>query len=111
MNIEQDYLNEGWAEAIGSSGSVKSVHDILAGRGIGRITRDGLQQIKRDVLQFRKLAKVHCQGLKSERAAIFPAGLAILIAVFDRLKIEGMDYSDGALREGVLYDPGRSPES
>ena len=104
MNIEQDYRNEGWAEAIGSSGSIKSVHDILAGRGIGRITRDGLQQIKRDVLQFRKLAKVHCQGLKPERAAIFPAGLAILIAVFDRLNIDGMDYSDGALREGVLYD-------
>ncbi len=104
MNIEKTYQNEGWVEAIGSSGSVKSVHGILAEQGIDRITRDGLKKLKRDVLQFRKVERVHFPGLKPERAAIFPAGLAILTAVFDSLDIDSMDYSDGALREGVLYD-------
>ena len=32
------------------------------------------------------------------------AGLAILTAVFDVLKIDEMQYSSGALREGALYD-------
>ena len=47
---------------------------------------------------------VRCPGLKPDRQAIFPAGLAILMACFDALGIEHMRYSDGALREGVLHD-------
>ncbi|MGR6871773.1 Ppx/GppA phosphatase family protein [Pseudomonas sp. HK3] len=35
---------------------------------------------------------------------VFPAGLAILIAIFEVLEIEHLTYSDGALREGALYD-------
>lgn len=104
MHIEKNYRSEGWTEAIGSSGSIKSVHNILAERGINRITRDGLEQLKSDVLKLRKIEDVHFPGLKSERATIFPASLAILTAIFDSLAIDAMDYSDGALREGVLYD-------
>jgi exopolyphosphatase/guanosine-5'-triphosphate,3'-diphosphate pyrophosphatase len=35
---------------------------------------------------------------------VLPGGLAILSAVFDAFGIEKMDVSDGALRQGVLYD-------
>lgn len=104
MSIEKAYRSEGWVEVVGSSGFVKSVRNILAERGIDRITLDGLKQLKRDVLTFQNVEDVNFLGLKSERAAIFPAGLAILMAIFDSLKIDIMNYSDGALREGVLYD-------
>ena len=33
----------------------------------------------------------------------FVPGLAILSAVFDVFRIQQMRYSDGALREGVIY--------
>ena len=43
-------------------------------------------------------------GLKEDRRTVLPAGLAILYAVFDVLAIDKLSYSDGALREGVMYD-------
>ncbi len=44
------------------------------------------------------------EGLKEDRRAVLPAGLAILYAVFEILNIDKLVYSDGALREGVMYD-------
>ena len=35
---------------------------------------------------------------------MYAGGLAILIAVFESLSIDSMTVSDGALREGLLYD-------
>jgi exopolyphosphatase/guanosine-5'-triphosphate,3'-diphosphate pyrophosphatase len=35
---------------------------------------------------------------------VLPGGVAIMVAVFDELKIERMAVADGALRHGVLYD-------
>jgi exopolyphosphatase/guanosine-5'-triphosphate,3'-diphosphate pyrophosphatase len=44
------------------------------------------------------------EGLGEERRPVFAGGVAILSAVFESLKIRRMSVSDGALREGVLYD-------
>ena len=43
-------------------------------------------------------------GLSEERKAVFVPGLAILCGVFDALAIRELRLSDGALREGVLYE-------
>jgi exopolyphosphatase/guanosine-5'-triphosphate,3'-diphosphate pyrophosphatase len=48
--------------------------------------------------------KLHLDGLKEDRAPVFAGGLAVLIAAFEALKIEHMTISEGALREGLLYD-------
>ncbi len=42
--------------------------------------------------------------MKPERRQVFIGGLAILQAVFDTFGLERMIYSDGALREGALWD-------
>jgi exopolyphosphatase/guanosine-5'-triphosphate,3'-diphosphate pyrophosphatase len=39
-----------------------------------------------------------------DRARVLPGGVAILSAIFDRLGIERMSASTGALREGLVYD-------
>ncbi|HFC92765.1 MAG TPA: exopolyphosphatase, partial [Leucothrix mucor] len=39
-----------------------------------------------------------------ERIPVYAGGLAVLIAVFESLQIKSMTVSDGALREGLLYD-------
>jgi exopolyphosphatase/guanosine-5'-triphosphate,3'-diphosphate pyrophosphatase len=44
------------------------------------------------------------EGLKADRSRVFPAGVAILGAIFEAFDLERMRYADGALREGVLYD-------
>ena len=104
LNIERKYKAAGWQDAIGASGSIKSAYTILAERGHDCITRDGLHQLKKELLRFRSISRISFHGLKPERVSIFPAGLAILCALFDSLKIETMSFSEGALREGLLYD-------
>jgi len=42
-------------------------------------------------------------GLRGDRQAIFPAGVAILKALFYLLQIKTLTLSSGALREGMLY--------
>ncbi|MGI9273670.1 MAG: exopolyphosphatase [Endozoicomonas sp.] len=110
MNIEKAYRDLGWVDSVGSSGSIRAVSTILqcmnsrASESGEVITRPLMEQLKKKVLQNRHVSRVRLPGLKPDRQGIFPAGLAILTACFDALGIEGMTYSDGALREGVLYD-------
>lgn len=102
------YRELGWDLAIGSSGTIKAVRQVLIELGWasteGRITRDGLNKLKTEILGYRHVREIQMPGLKEDRKAIIPAGFSIVMAVFEALGIEEMDYSDGALREGVLYD-------
>ena len=47
--------------------------------------------------------KLNYPNLSDDRRVVIAGGLAILIAVFKALDIEGLTYSPAALREGVLY--------
>lgn len=105
LNIEREFSGLGWVDTVGSSGSIRAVSHILQAMGEPDvITRDNLDTLKEKVLQFTHTHRVRFPGLNSDRQAIFPAGLAILMAAFDALNIERMTFSEGALREGLLYD-------
>ncbi len=109
IHIERAYRDHGWDYATGSSGSIKAVYNILSERGEDAITRKGLTTLKNELLAFKKISRISFPGLRPDRTSIFPGGLAILCALFDSLKIERMGFSEGALREGLLYDmAGRS---
>jgi len=49
-------------------------------------------------------ALLQIKGMKNDRAAVFPGGLGILYALFEALQIKEMRFSDGALREGAIYE-------
>jgi exopolyphosphatase/guanosine-5'-triphosphate,3'-diphosphate pyrophosphatase len=85
---------------------VRSVGRILGAPGWGddAITRSGLKKLRKAVLAAKHTSRLKLPGLKSARAPVFPGGLAILLALFDRLEVEHMVVSSGALREGVMYD-------
>ena len=106
MQIEQNIQRLGWREAVGASGTIRSIGLCLqaAGQGKGEVTRDGLQRLKRKLIKLGEVEKLSIPGLKADRRPILPAGVAILEAIFDALDVERMDHSEGALREGVLYD-------
>lgn len=106
MSIDSSYKQLGWQSAIGASGTVRCVVQVAKELGLidDALTRDAMVEIKRQVLNYRHTTALDLPGLKAERKAIFPAGLAILLAIFDALGIEELRYSSGALREGVLYD-------
>ncbi len=100
------FMKGEWDLAVGASGTLRAVHKILLSRGWTRngITIDGLNQLVTAVLAAGELNKDLFPDLNPERYLSFPGGLAIIHATFKALGITHMQISDGALREGLLYD-------
>jgi len=106
QTIAHAYRETGWEEAIGSSGTTKAIVDILELNGLSErgITRDGLAELRRRLIEAGDASKLAMEGLRADRIPVLPGGLAIMSAAFKELGIERMEFSDGALRLGVLYD-------
>lgn len=106
MPIEQGIQRLGWQEAVGASGTIRAIGQCIesAGQSHGEVTREGIEWLKRELFKAGHVDKIDLVGLKPERRAILPSGLAILEAVFDALDVQNMLHSEGALREGVLYE-------
>lgn len=100
-----EYRALGWKNVFGSSGTVKTVSKVLGINGYrdGIITESRLLNLIDECLHFNNLQEIHLKGLLEERADILVPGLAILLALFRTFHIDSMQYSDGALREGVMY--------
>lgn len=100
------YRRLGWARAVGSSGTARSLAAVeeANGWGDGRITVSGLAQIHAAVVKAGSLEKLDLAGLTEDRKPVFVGGLIAMQAVFSALGIEHMYVSDGALREGLVYD-------
>jgi exopolyphosphatase/guanosine-5'-triphosphate,3'-diphosphate pyrophosphatase len=106
-SIQRPYRNKGWVEAIGASGTIRTVANIVKENDWsddGVITPSSLNQLIDALVEAGHVDKLELQGLSDERKAVIPGGVAVLKAAFDRLKIDRMIVSDGALREGLLYD-------
>ncbi|MFI8481965.1 exopolyphosphatase [Pseudomonas sp. NPDC078700] len=106
MGIEHALRRLGWEEAVGASGTIKAIGLTIqaAGLGKGEVNSEGLAWLKRKVLKIGEIDKLDLDGIKVDRRGIFPAGLAIMEAIFDACDLTSMSHSEGALREGVLYD-------
>ena len=104
--VSRSYLRSGWQEAVGSSGTARSIESILAANGFAAngITRDGLERLRELLTETGRADPDRIAGLKAARAAVLPGGFAVMYAVFDELDIERMAVSEAALRHGVLYD-------
>jgi exopolyphosphatase / guanosine-5'-triphosphate,3'-diphosphate pyrophosphatase len=96
----------GWKETVGSSGTAKALAGILQEnrQGDGGITLPGLEWLKSQAIKVGSFADLDLPGLRAERVPVLPGGLAVMIAAFEELGLKGMTVSDGALRQGVLYD-------
>src|SRR3954466_14144521 len=104
--ILQAYRAAGWQEAVGSSGTARSIENILRENGLAAegLTREGLERLRSKLIKEEKADADRIPGLRPNRAPVLPGGVAILSAVFEELGVDEMRVSDGALRHGVLYD-------
>lgn len=104
-DLSWEYRELGWKHVFGSSGTIKSVSKVLAvnGYGDGLITESRLMDLIDTCLKYEKLSQIELKGLLEERTDVLVPGLAILLALFRTFQIQSMRYSDGALREGVMY--------
>ncbi|WP_227546120.1 exopolyphosphatase [Marinobacter fonticola] len=106
LNIRHRFRALGWQSAVGSSGSIKAISSVLVNLKLtnGTITLGALRELRQRLVDMGSVDRLAELGIRSDRQSIFPSGLAILLAAFESLEIESMTYSDGALREGLLYD-------
>ena len=94
-------------QAIGTSGTILATERLvgeLGWRPTGGIDVASIEQLIDALVDAGDTRKLKLPGLSSRRAEVLPGGLAILIEVLKALKIDVLRTSDGALREGLLYD-------
>jgi exopolyphosphatase/guanosine-5'-triphosphate,3'-diphosphate pyrophosphatase len=106
--IDKKYKQIGWNTCIGTSGTIKVIIELAA--QLDSTNRENHVCLT-DLLTLMDLCCVagnskdlQIHGLTDDRRPVFAAGLAILIATFKSLDIQEMEYSQDALREGVLYE-------
>jgi len=103
--VMNQFRDLGWQLCLGSSGTIKAVRELmLAGEGDGCITRERLERLRQRMKEQKRIDQLDLPGLEEDRRPVIAAGIAVLLALFEGLGIQRMDYSDGALREGLLYE-------
>lgn len=94
-------------QAIGTSGTILATAAAARELGMlesGDLTRDAVERLIGRVLEFDDTASLALPGLPEGRAEVWPGGLAILAELLEVLGVGRLDVSEGALREGLLYD-------
>nr|AMK59571.1 hypothetical protein ABO_2461 [uncultured bacterium UPO75] len=101
-----DYRALGWQRVIGASGSMVAVAEALRAEGLAAagITAGGLKALRRRVLKLGRVDKLTQLQVRADRLPVFMGGFAIVLALFEALGLEQLEISDGALRQGLLYD-------
>lgn len=105
-SIASRYRKKGWDIAFGSSGTIKAIREVLIGMGHddGIVTSKRLDKLIEKLCEWQTIDEIELDGLTPERKPVFAAGVAILSAIFKALKISEMHFSQGALREGLLFE-------
>ncbi len=103
--VARAYRESGWDEAVGASGTIRGVDGMIRARALGEgITCTSLAALEDALVRAGRVGAVEGPGLDPQRLAIFPAGVAILRALFEALELTRMRVTTGALREGLLLD-------
>ena len=102
--VRTRFKDYGWDQAVGSSGTIRAVHDLLRARGEHEITLAGVESLIDQFLKAGHVSKLRMPEVSAERVPVFAGGVAILAEVLGNLGIASMRTAEGALREGLLYD-------
>ncbi|MDF0606390.1 exopolyphosphatase [Neisseriaceae bacterium TC5R-5] len=106
QNIAHQYQPEEWLLAVGTSGTARALRDILDinGWSTADITLAGMEKLRKVMIRQDNIKHLEINGLKADRIPVLAGGLAVMIAVFEELNVDKMTVTEGALRDGVLYD-------
>lgn len=104
--VAHQFYKGTWKQAVGSSGSARSLAEILFQNGLsdGGITADGLKWLREKLIKAGDLQRLELAGLKPDRRPVLAGGVAIMSGLFAELGIEQMTAAQGAMREGILWD-------
>lgn len=105
-SIETVYKKTGWDLALGTSGTITTIRDVVQAQkwcDTG-ITVTALSKLMDELIAIGDCNAIQFEGLSEHRKPVFASGVAVLYGVFEALGLEQINVSDGALREGLLYD-------
>lgn len=100
------FARQHWREALGSSGTVGALAQVLAANRItdGRITPAGLQWVIQRCLEAGHIDRLEFAGLKDDRRAVIAGGVCILYTLAAQFGIDELVPARGALRQGLIFD-------
>jgi exopolyphosphatase/guanosine-5'-triphosphate,3'-diphosphate pyrophosphatase len=106
QTIATRFEKEGWKEAVGSSGTARSIAEILLRNGQAErgITAPGLAWLREQLVTTGDMRKLSLLGLREDRIPVVAGGVAIMSGIFSEMGLTRMTVADGALRDGVLWD-------
>jgi exopolyphosphatase/guanosine-5'-triphosphate,3'-diphosphate pyrophosphatase len=100
--IRPAYMKKGWDLVYGTSGTMRAIADLVAPLDGGAIIRaNSLRELSAAVIENSERA---LQSMPKLRKDVLPAGIAVLRAIFDQLKLEKIHVADASLKEGLIYD-------
>jgi exopolyphosphatase/guanosine-5'-triphosphate,3'-diphosphate pyrophosphatase len=104
--VRYEFRDSDWTRAIGSSGSIKSIANVILQEGWNKtgICCESLARLRQALVDAGTIDRLNLKGLSDERKPVFAGGLAVLTAIFNQIGIEHMEVSSEALREGLIYD-------
>jgi exopolyphosphatase / guanosine-5'-triphosphate,3'-diphosphate pyrophosphatase len=105
--VKAFFRGAGDVEAVGTSGTIRATEVVATELGIidsHVLTPYAVEQLIGRVLEFRSTTELALPGLEERRAQVWPGGLAILVELLGVLRVGALKVSDGALREGLLYE-------
>ena len=103
--VVEGFVELGWNEVLGASGSIKAVAKLCAAQGWsdGTINLDCLEKILGAYIK-QGTTDLALDGLSADRQPVFLGGVIVLTALFEALELKTMTAADWALREGLLFD-------
>jgi exopolyphosphatase/guanosine-5'-triphosphate,3'-diphosphate pyrophosphatase len=106
QRIVDTFRHAGWTHAVASSGTAKSLASMARQSGLCEqgISSAALDKLRSQFIKAGEIDRLDMPGLRGDRAATIPGGLAIMSAALAEFGMEQLEVSDGALRQGVLYD-------
>lgn len=100
-NIRKPYTKKGWDIAFGTSGTIKAICELVDQEGSRVISYEQLTQLMQDIMSK---GGVFDKNIAKLRRDVLPAGVAILKAIFDQLKIEKLYAASASLKDGLIFD-------
>lgn len=100
--IRPTYQRKGWDMVYGTSGTMRAIADLVAHSDGGAIIRAAsLRELSAEMIENSEKT---LQSMPKLRKDVLPAGIAVLRAIFDQLKLDKIHVADASLKEGLIYD-------
>ena len=93
-------------QSIGTSGTIRATEAVARELGFTDtgLTLAAVEKLIDAVCEYESVEDLNMAGLTDRRGQVWPGGLSILAELLHVLNIPHLQISDGAMREGLLYD-------